>query len=535
MSLMAINRTAKKYGWIVGSVMAFLMIGGVVLSGLGGNLGASRPGGPIPGGVNNDPVVTVGDRKVTKPELDQFAEQLAQRQSMQNPMMPGKRPGPEEMDQYRLGAIEMFKQQQGLQLVAKAQGITASDADLRAEREKRWTTDLRPRIAQQLELPAEATDAQIESAIIKLNRQLNLDRVKEMEIPDETVRLSFLSSKLSDKYKTQIAVDEAAVRRSLSDMTVRHILVKFGTGALPEAQAKTKAEKLLAEVKANPAKMGDLAKANSTDEGSKAKGGVYEWTPADRGGIVPEFKAALDTLKPGETYGELVRVSNPNYSGFHIIRLEAVKEGKDFPKDFDKKKADLQKQYVEEKTSQRIQAAVDAELPNIKVAISDPALQAEQYLADGAKLAQSNKTEGEAKLNLALAELAKIDKKDDPLGIVPLKRAQIYTLLNKPKDAIAAYEDALTYRSTPEARMALAQAYIADKQNDKAKEQLAKMEEGVIPDMQMQFQVGMMYNQLGEKAKGEAAQKKAMDMLKQMQPEPPPVAPAPSKAPAPKK
>jgi tetratricopeptide (TPR) repeat protein len=529
---MAINRTAKKYGWIVGAGMAALMIGGVVLSGLGGNLGPAPNNGGIPGVGSEPTAVTVGDRKVTKPELDQFAERLAQQQSMQNPMMPGKRPGPEEMDRFRLGAIELFKQQQGLQAVAKAQGVTATDADLRAEREKQWTTNLGPQVAQQLELKPDATDAQIESAIIKINPQLNLSRVKEEYLPDETMRLAFLSNKLSEKYKTQVTADEAALRRSLSDMTVRHILVKFGTGALPEAQARTKAEKVLVAVKADATKMGNLAKTSSDDPGSKDKGGVYVWTPADRGGIVPEFKAALDTLKPGETYGELVRVENPGYSGFHIIRLESVKEGKDFPKDFDKNKADLLKKYVDERTSQRIQDAVNAELPKVKVVISDPALQAEQYLSEGTKLAQSNKTESEAQLNLALAELAKIDKKDDLLGIAPLKRAQIYTTLNKPKEAIAAYEDSLTYRSTPETRMALAQAYIADKQNDKAKEQLAKMEEGVVPDPMMQFQVGSLYNQLGDKAKADAAQKKAMDMMKQMQPPPGAAGAPPQEAPA---
>jgi tetratricopeptide (TPR) repeat protein len=283
--------------------------------------------------------------------------------------------------------------------------------------------------------------------------------------------------------------------------------------------------------------MGALAGANSDDPGSKSKGGVYQWTTADRANIVPEFKAALDTLKPGETYGELVRVANSGYSGFHIIRLEAVKPGKDFPKDFEKNKVALQKAYVDERVGRRVQEAVDAEVPSVKVVINDPALQAEQYMADAAKVAQSNKTESDAKLNLALAELANIQKQDDPLGVAPIKRAQIYAQLKKSKEAIAAYEDALTYRSTPETRMALAQAYLEDKQNDKAKEQLAEMEKGVIPDPMMQFQVGGMYSQLGDKAKADAAQKKAMEMFQKMQP-PPGAAPAPAEtqsAPAPAK
>ncbi len=511
---MAINRTAKKYGWLVGAVMATLMIGGVVLSGLGGNIGGRTTRRMITPGAAEEPVIaTVGSQQITKSELDQLAQRLVQQQTMGNPMLAGKQPTPEQMDQYRLGATEVVKQQEALRDIAKQTGVTVTDADLRGERDKRWASQVRAGVAQQLGLSADADDGKVSAALANMPNGMALEAVKNRYLPDESLRLSLLVEKLTAKYKTQIAADEPSLRRAFSDMTIRHVLIKFGAGALPEEQAKVKADKLLVAVKSDPTKMGDLAKANSDDPGSKLKGGVYEWTPTARKGIVPEFQSALETLKPGETYGQTVRVVSPGYSGFHIIRLEAVKEGKEFPKDFDKNKAALLARYVGEHAQKRIEDAVKAAEPFIKVTLSDPALQAEQYLADAQKA--TNPKDVAAKRALALAELSKIRKEDDPLGIAPLKKAQLLTQSGKTKEAIAAYEDALTYRSTPETRLALAQAYVADKQNDKAKEQLAKMEEGVIPDPQMEGGMAQLYDKLGETDKAKAAKAKAEQMSKQ--------------------
>ena len=344
MSLMAMNRVTKKYGVLIMSVMAALMIGGVVVSGLGSNLGGGRSASLMPKLTPDKPVATVGDHTITQPELERMTDDLVKRQQEQNPMG-GKQPNPEDMDRFRLGAIESVKQQQALLAIAKTANITISDSDISTEREKQWVENVRPGIAGQLGLDAKADDNQIAGGLLKMNLNTTVDALKQNYLPDDRVRLKLVVDRLTAQYKTQVGTTEDAVRRSLSDLTVRHILVKFGAGA-PEAQAKTKAEKLLAAVKANPASMGDLAKANSDDPGSKAKGGVYDWAPSQRQGVVPEFTAALDTLKPGETYPEIVRVSNPGYSGFHIIRLESVKTGKEFPADFDKNKAKYMNDYV---------------------------------------------------------------------------------------------------------------------------------------------------------------------------------------------
>lgn len=62
-----------------------------------------------------------------------------------------------------------------------------------------------------------------------------------------------------------------------------------------------------------------IAKEKSTDPGSGAQGGSLGWFGA--GQMVPEFQAAVETLKPGE-------ISAPVQSqfGWHIVRLDEVRD-----------------------------------------------------------------------------------------------------------------------------------------------------------------------------------------------------------------
>ena len=90
----------------------------------------------------------------------------------------------------------------------------------------------------------------------------------------------------------------------------RHILIKTST---PDARAK--AEQLLVELKAG-AHFEELARKNSEDAGSAAKGGDVGYVTD--GATVAPFEEALKALK---TPNELSAVVETQF-GFHIIRLE---------------------------------------------------------------------------------------------------------------------------------------------------------------------------------------------------------------------
>ena len=105
---------------------------------------------------------------------------------------------------------------------------------------------------------------------------------------------------------------------------VRHILIPFvgAASAAPdvtktEAEAKATADSVLAVVKANRSKFQELVEALSSDQGSIANEGRYDWHPYNT--MVPEFR---DFEFEGKT-GDLGVVKTA--FGFHIIEIEGQK------------------------------------------------------------------------------------------------------------------------------------------------------------------------------------------------------------------
>ncbi len=86
-----------------------------------------------------------------------------------------------------------------------------------------------------------------------------------------------------------------------------------------KAEAKTKAEEILAKVKAGE-DFATLAKENSDDSGTSEDGGEYKMYMDDS--TVTEYEDAVKTLKAGEIYSTLVE---SDY-GYHIIKLESINE-----------------------------------------------------------------------------------------------------------------------------------------------------------------------------------------------------------------
>jgi peptidyl-prolyl cis-trans isomerase D len=98
----------------------------------------------------------------------------------------------------------------------------------------------------------------------------------------------------------------------------------FGQKAKERDEARKKAQAVLAEVKKNPARFAEIAKAESQDPGSKDRGGDLGFAP--RGSFVKPFEDALYRMKPG-AISDLVETE----FGFHIIQLTAIekKSGKE--------------------------------------------------------------------------------------------------------------------------------------------------------------------------------------------------------------
>lgn len=183
--------------------------------------------------------------------------------------------------------------------------VNPSDAEIEA-----YYKD--PAHAAQFEAPEQATVEYV---------MLDVDTLKKsITVPDD---------KLQDYYKQNERRFTAPEERRAS-----HILVKADKAA-PAAdreKAKAKAEKLLAEVKKNPASFADVARKNSDDPGSAERGGDLDFFA--RGAMVKPFEDAAFALKQGEISG----IVESDF-GFHIIQVTGVRGGQ--KKTFDQARPEI--------------------------------------------------------------------------------------------------------------------------------------------------------------------------------------------------
>ncbi len=131
-----------------------------------------------------------------------------------------------------------------------------------------------------------------------------------------------------------------------------HILIAAdkSAGADKRAAAKTKAEELLAQARANPAQFAELARKNSQDTGSAVNGGDLDFFP--RGAMVQPFEDSAFSLKPGDI-SDVVETD----FGYHIIRLTSIKAPVVQP--FESVRADLEKELKRQQSQRRYSEYAD--------------------------------------------------------------------------------------------------------------------------------------------------------------------------------
>lgn len=164
----------------------------------------------------------------------------------------------------------------------------------------------------------------------------------------ETVRLEYVEV---DASKLALpAIDEAAVRKryqeqaakyaSAEQREVSHILVQVpaNASAADRQAAEARAAKLAAEARAPGADFAALARANSDDTGSKAKGGDLGWLT--RASMPPAFAEAAFAMQPGEVRGPV-----KTDFGWHIIKVNQVRAGSQPP--FEAVRAQLEQELAQ--------------------------------------------------------------------------------------------------------------------------------------------------------------------------------------------
>ena len=139
------------------------------------------------------------------------------------------------------------------------------------------------------------------------------DFKSQMELARQTILIRALFTEYQKKNPVTDAdlkaeYDKFAAANGGKEYKARHILVE------KESDAKA----IIASLKKG-AKFEDIAKKQSKDAGSGAKGGDLDW--ANPGSYVPEFSEALVKLNKGQTTETPVK----SQFGYHVIRLDDIR------------------------------------------------------------------------------------------------------------------------------------------------------------------------------------------------------------------
>ena len=170
----------------------------------------------------------------------------------------------------------------------------------------------------------------------KLGLDATSDYKDQMELARQTIMIRELFTDFQKKNPVTDAeikaeYDKFAAANGGKEYRARHILVA------KEDQAKA----IIAQLKQKSAKFEDIAKKQSIDTGSGAKGGDLDWAAPSN--FVKEFGDAMASLKKGQITEQPVKTQY----GFHIIRVDDIREAQ-LPK-FEEVKPQIAQQLVQQK------------------------------------------------------------------------------------------------------------------------------------------------------------------------------------------
>ena len=281
------------------------------LAAVAGNAAASQaatptpsPAGPVPTELP-DVIAHVNGESIAKADMDRAIQALERA----NGPVPG-----EQRDRILRGVLDQLIGHRLLVQEARARNVTVPESEVDA------------RLAQiRAQFPSEAAFEQTLA-----ERKLTVDQVKTDARQDMAI-----SRMIDEEVATRIVVTPEEVTdfyaknadqfKQRDSVRASHILIGVpkGADAAGRAEARTKAEQVLKEVKAG-SDFAALAKQYSSDPGSAANGGDLGFF--QQGEMVGPFNEAAFSLSPGTT-SELVETE----FGFHIIKVVEKKPSRTIP------------------------------------------------------------------------------------------------------------------------------------------------------------------------------------------------------------
>ena len=366
---------------------------------------------------------------------------------------------------------------------AKAAGINVTDADVDAKINEEIAKSFKPQPGQteaQMRRVIETQFGSMEKA--KADTLAKITPEQRDGIRDQ-LYVERLQKQVEDKNK----VTEADYKLSQTKLKLRQIVVR---APLPQADAKTpadpkiaeqeagaKAAKIAAQLKATPtaSNFTAIAKAQSDDPASKAKGGEIGWKlPAELGAEIGDALAK----STGTIVGPIADASGTQ--NIFFVESRALKLPADYQKNKKKTLEDFEKAQDNQAWTKRQDEIKKASTP----AISDPSLLAYKAQTDPAFF---SKTPAEQKKTRAAAieqyKSALPGSSDMETAAINYQLAQLYGAQNnkpeqlnalkaasekEPNDASLRVEYARALREAGQPKVALAELKAASKRLDEA-------------------------------------------------------------------
>lgn len=248
----------------------------------------------VTGCSNQDTAAKVNGEKISTEQLEQQLDQLKK----QYPNMFEGADGEGRLLDFKQRLLDNLINQKLIEQAAKDKGIKISDADI-----KKQIDQLKAGFKDDAQFKDALKSAGMTEAALteQIRQQLMTQKLIESLSADQKVT----EADIKDYYaanKSQFFQKESK--------RASHILFKV--------EDKKKAAAVLARIE-NGEDFSTLAKANSIDTATAAKGGDLGWPSVT---YVPEFQAALDKLNKGEMSG---LVQTPY--GWHIIKVTDERKG----------------------------------------------------------------------------------------------------------------------------------------------------------------------------------------------------------------
>ena len=289
-------------------------------------------------------VVTVNGEDITENEVNAVVDQQVKRAGAQVPPMLIE----QFKTQMRQRVLDSLVTQRLLNQQIKAANIVVTDEQALAVIEAQGAKQNPPMTVDQLKQIIEARSGNFAEIIEQYKMRLAQQQFMETQWAGK-VDVNETDAKTYYDENPKAFETPAEVQAS-------HILIKpemADPNADPnEAKvvAKAQAEKLLAEIKGG-ADFAELARANSADPGSAARGGDLGFFAAGR--MVPPFNDAAFALQPGEM-SDIVETQ----FGYHIIKVTARKEASVTP--FEEAKAGILEELANRKKSEIAQGYIQS-------------------------------------------------------------------------------------------------------------------------------------------------------------------------------